>query len=212
MAADSIIGIIMATRLEAEPFITSLVPAEAPGRHPVPVYAGGRTVLAVSGIGKTNAAIATAYCCAVFHPRVILNLGAAGATGTAFAQGDIRHITSVVEYDRPHLRTTTPHIHVPSILPGFPTASLSTQDRAVIDKNIREEIARAADLVDMEGASVVQTAHTFGIPCYLFKFVSDTPDHTGPSDIIDYISAYRSSFFEFIVKTVIPVLTERHQE
>jgi len=147
--------------------------------------------------------------CAVFHPEALLNLGAAGATGPAFVRGDIRHISGVIEYDRPHLRTATPHIHIPSVLPGFPTASLATQDRAAIDKNAREEIARVADLVDMEGASVVQAAHMFGTPCYLFKFVSDTSDHTGPNDIIDYINAYRSTFFEYIVKTVISQLTEQ---
>jgi nucleoside phosphorylase len=203
------IGIIMATRLEAEPFITSLAPTEAPGRHPIPVYAGNGMVLAISGIGKANAAIAAAYCCAVFHPEALLNLGAAGATGTAFARGDIRHIASIIEYDRPHLRTATPHIHVPGVLPGFSTASLATQDRAAIDKNARDELARFAELVDMEGASIVQAAHMFGTPCYLFKFVSDTFDHTGPSDIIDYISAYRSTFFEYIAKSVLPALTER---
>jgi len=59
----------MATRLEAEPFISALVPTEAPGKHPIPVYAGNGMVLAISGIGKANAAIAAAYCLRGFSSR-----------------------------------------------------------------------------------------------------------------------------------------------
>ncbi|MFH2046630.1 MAG: hypothetical protein ABIK92_15960, partial [Pseudomonadota bacterium] len=63
-----------------------------------------------------------------------------------------------------------------------------------------------ADLVDMESASVIQTCKKFGILCYLFKFVSDTPEHTNDTDIVDNIKKYRDDFFDFFQKSVMPLL------
>ena len=203
------IGIVMATRLEAQPFLKGLK-ADEPKEHPVPTYRSDRTVLVISGIGKVNAAIATTYCHLAFRPDLILNLGAAGSTGPSHGRGDMLHITKVVEYDRPHLGSNASRVHIPEVLSGFPTATLATQDHAVVDERSRKKVAAVADLVDMEGASVVHAARTFGIPCYLFKFVSDTPDHTGESDIIDYIRSCRTPFFEYITNSALPLLMQRY--
>jgi nucleoside phosphorylase len=113
-----------------------------------------------------------------------------------------------MEYDRPELITGNPAIHEPHILDGFQTATLSTSDRAILDPVERKEISLNADLIDMEGASVVQACRIFETRCYLFKFVSDTPDHTEDSDVIKNIKLYRTPFYGFFQSSVIPVLLD----
>jgi len=95
-------GLIIATRMEAEPFIEGLGMKEIEVR-PFPVYMGYDACMVISGIGKVNAAMATLYACLKFDPVWILNLGAAGATQESKELGKIYNIEKTVEPDRPHL-------------------------------------------------------------------------------------------------------------
>ena len=206
MQETSLAGFIMATRLEAEPFIETFNMKEIEDQ-PFPIYGRGEIILAISGIGKANAAMVTAYACTKFHPEWILNLGAAGATESSRDLGSIYHIEKTVEPDRPHLKTNTPYVLFPDVLQGFKKAVLATQDKAINDLETFREIAPIADLVDMEGASVVQVCRKFGKRCLLFKYVSDTPVHVNHGDmIIDHIKKYSGSFCDFISNSVVPAL------
>ncbi|MFH2047052.1 MAG: hypothetical protein ABIK92_18135, partial [Pseudomonadota bacterium] len=182
MEKNHLICIIMATTLEAKPFIDGLSLIRE-SEKPFPVYKNNNYILIISGIGKTNAAIACAYTCLTFPGCRIINLGAAGATGTEHLLGESFHITEAVEFDRPHWKSKTPYVHKPDFLEGFSPAKIATSDHPVIDLKERKKISLLADLVDMESASVIQTCKKFGILCYLFKFVSDTPEHTNDTDI-----------------------------
>lgn len=199
------IAIIVATRAEAAPFVKTLDLAKVE-RSPLALFERPGLILCVSGIGKTNAGIATAYCCATARPRWVLNLGAAGAAGNAFRIGDILHVTSVIEYDRPLLSRDGLRLHRPHVLPGYREATLATQDRPVISPDDRAAIAPFTDLVDMEGSAVVQGARKFETPSVLFKFVSDTPEHTGEADIMEIIGHHGAAFCRFVTETVIPKL------
>jgi adenosylhomocysteine nucleosidase len=206
MQENRLTGIIMATGMEAGPFIEAFNMREMEDR-PFQVYGQGDIKIAISGIGKANAAMATAYICARHNPEWIMNLGAAGATRESCDPGDIYHIEKVIEPDRPHLESNTPYVHIPALLSGFQKAVLATQDRPVVKIEEFRQIATLADLVDMEGASVVQAGRRFGKECLLFKFVSDTPVHAGQEElIIEHIKHYSDPFCEFISNEVIPVL------
>lgn len=135
-------------------------------------------------------------------------MGAAGATHSGYDLGEIFHIQKIVEPDRPDLKTGKPCVHKPDLLAGFKTTILATSDRAVLDPKERKAISINADLIDMEGASVVQACRTFRKNCYLFKFVSDTSDHTRDQDIVDHIRLYRKKFYDFFTDSVRPVLHE----
>jgi adenosylhomocysteine nucleosidase len=202
---ESTVGIIMATRAEAAPLIEALDLKEVKKDHMV-LYEGKGIVLVVSGIGKTNAAIATTYCCAVLGSRSILNLGAAGATKTSIPMGEVLHATKVIEYDRPLLFREGLRFYHPQVLPGFKEATLATQDRPVIAPDHRAALAPFADLVDMEGAAIVQVSRRFKTRCFLFKFVSDTPDHPGDTDILECIGLHGPAFCRFIADSVMPAL------
>ena len=203
MAKDIVAAIVMATMLEAKPFVQEMS-LEQTRNAPFFLFQNHEVLLLVSGIGKANAAMATAYLCLAFKPALIFNLGAAGAARFGYDLGEIFHIHRIVEPDRPDLKTGKPCIHQPDLMEGFKTAKLATSDRAILDPINRRAIARKADLLDMEGASVVQTCRKFGSRCFLFKFVSDTPDHTRDQDIVDHIRRYRQRFYEFFTDAVIP--------
>ena len=209
MEKDPVIGLIFATMTEAKPFVQGMT-LEKIESTPFSVFEKARIVLLISGIGKANAAMAAAYCCQTFHPALICNLGAAGATNDSFALGDILHVTEAIEYDRPELRSNEPHVHSPHILEGFPFAKIATQDTPVIDPSQRKEIAPFARLVDMEAASIIQACGRFQTKCVIFKFVSDTPDHTHGDDIVKNIKQYRTSFYNFFQKAVMPRLFAEH--
>jgi len=203
MPGDPVIGLVIATMLEAEPFIKGLALAESE-TEPFPVYSKDRMYLIISGIGKANAAIACAYLIQRYHPVCICNAGAAGAVSASYHLGECRYITKTIEPDRPDLTTGVFHTQTPDVIDGFPTAVLATQDRPVRDPAERKRLAMDAQLVDMEGASVVQACMRFRTKCYLFKFVSDTPDHDTSDDIVKNITLHRNAFFHFFHDTALP--------
>ena len=198
-------AIIMATMLEAKPFVLGMSLRQTQ-KIPFRLFQNDGVLLIISGIGKANAAVATAYACLKFKSACICNLGAAGATHSGYNLGEIFHIQKIVETDRPDLETGKPCVHQPDLLTGFNIAILATSDRAVLDPKERKAISINADLIDMEGASVVQACRTFKENCYLFKFVSDTPDHMRDQDIVDHIRAYRKTFYDFFADSVRPML------
>ena len=212
------IGLIFATMTEAKPFVQGMALEKIENtpfavfekdrikNGPFSVIKKGRMVLVISGIGKANAAMAAFHCCQTFHPNVVCNLGAAGSTDHYLALGDILHVTEVIEYDRPELRSNKPHVHFPHVLDGFPSARVATQDTPIIDPDKRKEIAPIAGLVDMEAASIIQACGKFQTKCVIFKFVSDTPDHTHVDEIVMNIKKYRTPFYDFFRKSVMPRL------
>ena len=72
-----------------------------------------------------------------------------------------------------NLTQESPNIHEPHLLKGFQTAILAISDKAILDPDERGKIAMIAELIDMEGASIVQACRKFDTKCYMFKFVSD---------------------------------------
>ncbi len=204
MSKYPVVGIVMATLLEADPFIggLSLSPCE---KNPFPVYENKRIRLIISGIGKANAAMASACLILKFQPLGVLNLGAAGSTCMK-PLGECYHITKVIEPDRPDLKSGEFHVHVPQIYDGFRTATLATRDKPVTDDLERREVSLYAQLADMEGASVVQTCERFHTECYLFKFVSDSSNDDECLDIKKNIEQYRDAFYKFFCDSVLPCL------
>lgn len=205
MQKKPVICLVMATLLEAKPFLKGLSLKKISSK-PFPVYGGGNITAVISGIGKANAAMAAAYACLELQPRLLVNLGAAGATDAALPLGANLHVYRAVEYDRPGLRSKMPQEHTPDILKGFSLAAIATQDRPALECGERRALAERARLVDMESASFIQACRQFGKKCYVFKFVTDTPVHTRGSDIVSNIEKYRDGFFEFFRQSVLPRL------
>ncbi len=163
----------MATRLEAQPLI-DLFGLQPVCARPVRAFARKGVMLVIGGIGKANAALGTAWLIERYRPDLIFNLGAAGAVDRACILGSIWEIARIFEPDRPDLVTGLPLEHALQPITGLPTAILATQDRPVITDAEREALSAKVQLVDMEGAAVVQVSRRYGCGCVLVKFVSDT--------------------------------------
>jgi nucleoside phosphorylase len=202
MQGNATVGLVMATYLEAQPFIESM-PMEEEGRRPFRIFRGGDIILIISGIGKTNAAVAASYLIMQYNVGVIFNAGAAGAVAAGIRLGDIFHINRVVEYDRPKMFGGGMRFMTPSVMDGHATAVLATQDVPVISGDFRNRVSEHATLVDMEGAAVVHACGLFGIPCYLFKIVSDTVSDQNGRDIVDNIAAVRTDLYLYIMEHVL---------
>ena len=204
MEHSTITGIVMATKIEAAPFLKGLQ-LSAIEKKPVPIYGNNDIVLVVSGVGKTNAAIGTTHLINNYRPSRIFNLGAAGAAREAFSIGDILHVDEVIEADRPRLLSAKPVTHKPDILKGFTTATLATRDRPALSRNDRTAAGRFADIVDMEASAVVQACRAFGTRVFVFKIISDTAQNT-TIEIIKNIRDMRNSLFQFYIEKIVPCI------
>lgn len=198
MGNPPVTGIVMATHIEAAPFIDSgtFIQVE---KKPLPVFVHGSFYLIISGVGKSCSAIAATYLITKYNTEMMFNIGAAGSTSDRYSAGDIIHIDTVIEYDRPPMRGSWSRKTVPDILQGFPLATLATQDRAVVSVIEREEVGKLASLVDMEGAAFVQACRLFGVKAYLFKIVTDTPSHTDNNEIVENIRRLRDRLYCFFM-------------
>jgi len=198
-------GIVIATMMEAAPFIEGLRLKAAEATKPFRIYSdGGQTTLIVSGIGKVNAALAAATLILEHKAAPVYNVGAAGALSDKLKFGDIRHISSVYEHDRMKFDVDPPYIIKTDVLDGHDTASLATGDIPIVPHEDRRALADFAELVDMEGAAVVRACRRYNVKSYLFKAVSDTAE-TPEEELIPGLKKVSGSLFEYFVKKVINV-------
>ncbi len=204
-------GILMATELEARPFLDASG-VQRLEKKPFPVFRHDDFNIIISGIGKANSAMAASYLIYKYGIQHMFNLGAAGAAAEGFSVGEIFQITSILEYDRPSLISMKPRYFKPDLFGDFKKATLATQDRAVVSAAFRKDVAEKAQLVDMEGASFVQACRLFGSRSYLFKIVTDTPEHTADRDIIDNIKKTRSDLYNFFMKEIIHSIEKSPEE
>jgi adenosylhomocysteine nucleosidase len=136
--------------------------------------------LVVTGMGKTAAAVATARALAAYDDLsglTVVNIGTAGAlrdglTGLHEPGVVLNHdinadIVRSLGYD-PEER----------LVVGESEVVLATGDVFVTDPLVRDRLALAAHLVDMEGYAVAFAARSFGAPVRLVKHVSDAADES----------------------------------
>ena len=139
--------------------------------------------LIVTGVGKTNAAASAMLALARGADR-LLNIGVAGGITPRAKIGSLWQIDRAVQYDfdLSAINGTpvgtldeyqTPYF--PLRTGGkFPTATLATADSFASgqdDMALLESLG--ADVRDMEGAAIAHIAYAAGVPCTMFKSISD---------------------------------------
>lgn len=146
-------------------------------------YNGHDFRLILSGVGKTNAAAAAMLAIASGADKV-LNFGVAGGLTPQTKIGTFWQICRAVQYDFDLSKINGTQIgtldeyqtpYFPLQTGGrFPTATLATAD-SFANGDDDADILRAlrADICDMEGAAVAHIAFAAGVPCYMFKSISD---------------------------------------
>lgn len=188
------VGIVYATRREADPFL-DLTAAEALANHPVQLFrtATGHPpehIVAISGMGKVAATRAAVHLVLAHHVSILVNAGLAGllCRSRPWQLGQLLRISSAVEGDCDRFGKGEPP--VPCSRKWFKhleTARLVTSDRPVFQGDQRENLSIFGELADMEGAAVARVAQWYGTSCVLIKGVSDNADGAGRQDIQRHI-------------------------
>lgn len=132
----------------------------------------------ITGIGKVEAAAATAAAIVRHRPSRIVNIGTAGALRTGL---DGLFLPSVIlnhDFDAPAIRALGATAIDEVALDDGDGTVLATGDRFVTEPVLRDALAERASLVDMEGFAVARVAATMGVPFRLVKVVSDTADES----------------------------------
>ena len=139
--------------------------------------------LIVTGVGKTNAAASAMLAIARGADR-LLNIGVAGGITPRAKIGSLWQIDRAVQYDfdLSAINGTpvgtldeyqTPYF--PLRTGGkFPTATLATADSFASGQDDMALLdSLGADVRDMEGAAIAHIACAAGVPCTMFKSISD---------------------------------------
>ncbi len=184
------IGIIAATRIEAEPLL-KLLGAQLSSSDPFEVWEFDESaerpagLLVISGIGRETAAAAASHLIDKCRATHVVNFGVCGALAGDIAPGSIFRAGTVVNGDAVlREEATQPCAGQLHGWDNLPVKKLATTGRPVFDADRRERLARTADLVDMEGFAVAEVCRRHSVPCWFIKGVTDRADASGKADIL----------------------------
>ncbi|MEO9330327.1 nucleosidase [Gordonia aurantiaca] len=162
--------------------------------------------LLITGIGKVRASIELTRELVSGAPvRQVINIGTAGALRDEIV-GDGRDLfvpSAVLEHDisSAELRAMGYEMTDRWELPDGDGTVLASGDTFVADPLRRSELARHADLVDMEGCAVAHVSARFGLPCRLVKAVTDNADE-GAMEWPDLVDAAARKLAEWVETNV----------
>ena len=120
-------------------------------------YAGKNVVLALSGIGKVNAALSTALVLQRHQPDFVINTGSAGGLGGELKVGDVVIGTQTAHHDVDVTAFGYAIGHVPRMPARFESDSA---------------LCAAAE----KAAAIAQSCHRFGVPFVVIRAISDLAD------------------------------------
>ena len=188
-------------------------------------YAGKRMVLALSGIGKVNAAVATAWVVHQFNPDCVINTGSAGGLGKGLKVGDVvigdkaaHHDVDVTAfgYEWGQVPRLPAVFDVDERLVGaaeqaarvFGGASvrrglIASGDQFVHSSGRVAEIrSRFPDIqaVEMEAAAIAQTCTQLGVPFVVIRAVSDSADEKADVSFDEFLKTAAVHSAEMVLK------------
>lgn len=157
-------------------------------------------ILTESGIGKTNAARTTQILIDYYKPEAIFNIGVAGGIAKNLKVGDIIISISLVQHDFDITAFNHSKGYIPNIGNNIPIDNnLLNTTKTILDTNnisYKEGLIASGDIfctkesmatkintqfnalcVEMEGASIAQTAYLSKTPCLVIRSISDCPDN-----------------------------------
>jgi len=163
-------------------------------------YAGKNVVLALSGIGKVNAALSTALVLQ-HRPDFVINTGSAGGLGSGLKVGDVVIGTQTAHHDVDITAFGYAIGHVPQMPARFESdpalcaaaeKAAAAFEHAAVHRGLivsgdqfvhsSESVAEVrrhfpdAQAVEMEAAAIAQSCHRFGVPFVVIRAISDLAD------------------------------------
>ncbi|MDZ7587248.1 MAG: 5'-methylthioadenosine/S-adenosylhomocysteine nucleosidase [Patescibacteria group bacterium] len=172
-----------------------------------------KTLLLRSGVGKTSAAMATQFLIDRFQPKMIINLGVAGALNREMKQGTVLVADSCQEWD-----VDLSAIYLQALAPIFPASAIElspilsvlassvssgriiTGDAFVANQGQRETLAKKfmAVAVDMESAAIAKVATANGIPFFVIKGISDHANTQATVDLEKNLKSATAASFRIL--------------
>lgn len=175
-------------------------------------YQGHTLTVIESGIGKVNAAIATAHIIARDRPRAVINTGSAGGLGKNVHIGDVVVGSRVAHHDVDvrafgYALGQVPQMPLEyladSTLAQAAAQAASAFQGAAVHHGLivsgdqfidhAEKVARLrsdfpeALAVEMEAAAIAQTCHQLRTPCVIIRAISDHADEKADKSFEEFI-------------------------
>ena len=185
-----------------------------------------KVVLAQSGIGKVNSALATAFLIDRYKPEVVINTGSAGGLKHTLAVGDVVIADSLAYHDvdatvfgyqkgqvpqMPALYESAPNV-VENIMKAAQEVGLAAEKGLIVSSDSfiasKEEITRIisefpeAYATEMEGASIAQTCYTMDVPFVVVRAISDCADEEASISFDDFIVEAGKKSAEMVIEFI----------
>lgn len=185
---------------------------------------GKETVVAVSGVGKVNAAICTQAMCLRFSPDFIINSGVAGGLEKSLNICDVVVATAVIQHDM----DTTPLgdpiglisglnlVEIPCNAVLSEKLSLASQEVGIHTINGKivsgDQFINSAEkktwLVDtfdasaceMEAAAIGHVAYKNNVPFCILRSISDNADGSSHISYSDFVAAAAKNLYTVMSK------------
>lgn len=188
------IGIVGALRWELSPLERKLKPQRVESTGGMVLitgtYAEREIVLAIGGIGQTQASHASQVLLDRFKPRVLISAGFAGALDASLQPGDLilgerlirldggwsNQHPSEVFFSTPSLMTQAEEAAKALHLPFWRGALLSLNGMLTESYEKKAAAHSGALAVEMESASAAQAAIRYGLPFLAVRSISDALD------------------------------------
>ena len=177
---------------------------------------GKETVLAISGIGKVNAAVTTQVLIDKYNPDFIINFGSAGGINGCVKVKNYYLIDSSAQYDFDLSKLDdVPIGYIQDfnrvLFPNYTTnidflekRNLATADKFSDSEEDRKIIASIpASICDMEGGAISETCLINNIPLICVKGITDVNDSgLGAEQFNENLKSVSSGFTEIINKII----------
>ena len=183
-------------------------------------------ILTESGIGKTNAARTTQILIDYYKPEAIFNIGVAGGIDKNLKVGDVIISTSLVQHDFDITAFNHPKGYIPNIGNNIPIDNnLLNTTKTILDTNnisYKEGLIASGDIfctkesmatkintqfnalcVEMEGASIAQTAYLSKTPCLVIRSISDCPDNNNKVAYEEFLETYSNKVAQIMYAILI---------
>ena len=185
------IGVLMATRMEAQPLLDRVAARKVSGRpfktYEYPPAAGrpGGTIV-VSGMGKRRAARAAEYLIAECGAAAVYSVGICGSLTDKLPSGSLIRVSAVVDGDEVLAGRSAEELACVSEdrWAELPAARLASVAVPVFEAGRRQTLSARADVVDMEARAVAEVCRRHGVPIFALKGVTDLADGAGKLDIV----------------------------
>lgn len=172
---------------------------------------GQAVVIAQSGIGKVNSALATGFMIDRYHPELIINTGSAGGLLPGLKVGDVLVADELAYHDVDatafgYVKGQVPQMPatyssdaraVAGIMTAANTVGLTPHQGLIVSSDSfiadKEEVERIvsefpqAGATEMEGASIAQACYVMGVPFVVVRSISDSADEEASISFDEFI-------------------------